>query len=302
MLAALDSGFPDVTAHTPQQMRELVGARRGPASTEPPMRSVENTRVPGGPAVRVYRPESDGVLPVVVFAHGGGFVFCDLDSHDGLCRELAQRVGAVVVSVDYRLAPEHPGPAAADDVSAALDWAHARAADWGGDPDRLVLAGDSAGGNLAACAAIATVRRGGPVVAAQLLIYPVIDDDFDSESYRTYGSGYYNTEAAMRWYWSHYAPGGARDETVAPSRAPSLAGVAPAVVVTAEFDPLCDSGHRYAQQLADAGIPVRTHRFDGLFHGFLAFPTLSHVGPALDRIAGLTRDVLGVRDDERTTR
>ncbi|WP_280506150.1 alpha/beta hydrolase [Nocardia farcinica] len=298
MLSALES-FPDVTRHEPAELREIIVSRRAPLTRQPGMRRAEDIVIegPGGALpVRVYVPDGERAnpMPVVVFAHGGGFVFCDLDSHDEFCRSMAAAVGVVVVSVDYRLAPEHPGPAAMEDVYAALVWAARHAADYGGDPERLAVAGDSAGGNLAATVSLAARDRGGPRIAAQILLYPVIDDDFTTESYRRYGEGYYNTTEAMRWYWRQYAPHGTDDPYLVPSRADSLAGLPPAVVATAELDPPCSAGEDYARKLADAGVPVRTHRFEGLFHGFLTFPGLSLTPGAREQVWTMMRDVLEV--------
>ncbi len=299
MLAALDSGFPDVTTLTAPELRAIIRSRRAPLQWLPAMRDVSNLTVdgPGGPLpLRVYRPRHDAsALPVVVFAHGGGFVFCDLDSHDEFCRAMAEGVGAVVVSVDYRLAPEHPAPAAHEDMYAALGWAAEHATEYGGDPAALVVAGDSAGGNLAATVALAARDRGGPPIAAQLLLYPVIDDDFDTESYRRYGSGYYNTAAAMRWYWQQYAPHGTADTRLVPTRADTLAGLPPAVVITAELDPPCSSGDTYARLLADSGVAVRHRRYDGLFHGFLTIPALAVTRTARAEIWEMVRAALPTR-------
>ncbi|WP_026061863.1 alpha/beta hydrolase [Rhodococcus rhodochrous] len=295
MLKALDAGFPDVTTVPPPELRDLIRSRRAPLQHLPAMRDVHDITIdgPGGDlALRVYRPESsEGAIPVVVFAHGGGFVFCDLDSHDEFCRSMAEGVGVVVVSVDYRLAPEHRAPAAHEDMYAALEWAAGNITTYGGDPTRIVLAGDSAGGNLAATVALAARDGGGPAVFGQALFYPVIDDDFDTESYRKYGSGYYNTTKAMKWYWEQYAPEGTDDPRVVPTRADSLAGLPPAVVITAELDPPCSAGDDYAQRLADAGVEVRHRRFDGLFHGFLTFPSLSLTEPARQEIWKMMRSL-----------
>ncbi|UYP18413.1 alpha/beta hydrolase [Rhodococcus sp. Z13] len=295
MLKVLDAGFPDVTTVPPAELRDLIRSRRAPLQHLPAMRDVHDIGIegPGGDlALRIYRPDhpEDGI-PVVVFAHGGGFVFCDLDSHDEFCRSMAEGVGVVVVSVDYRLAPEHRAPAAHEDVYAALEWAAGNITAYGGDPTRIVLAGDSAGGNLAATVAIAARDGGGPAVFGQALFYPVIDDDFDTESYRKYGSGYYNTTKAMKWYWEQYAPEGTDDPRVIPTRADSLAGLPPAVVITAELDPPCSAGDDYAQRLADAGVEVRHRRFDGLFHGFLTFPSLSLTEPARQEIWKMMRSL-----------
>ena len=295
MLKALDAGFPDVTTVPPPELRDLIRSRRAPLQHLPAMRDVHDITIdgPGGDlALRVYRPESsEGAIPVVVFAHGGGFVFCDLDSHDEFCRSMAEGVGVVVVSVDYRLAPEHRAPAAHEDMYAALEWAAGNITTYGGDPTRIVLAGDSAGGNLAATVALAARDGGGPAVFGQALFYPVIDDDFDTESYRKYGSGYYNTTKAMKWYWEQYAPEGTDDPRLVPTRADSLAGLPAAVVITAELDPPCSAGDDYAQRLADAGVEVRHRRFDGLFHGFLTFPSLSLTEPARQEIWKMMRSL-----------
>ncbi|MBF6407889.1 alpha/beta hydrolase [Nocardia farcinica] len=294
MLAALES-FPDVTRYEAAELREIIAARRAPLTRQPDMRTARDHVIPGPGGdltVRVYVPHGDALRPVVVFAHGGGFVFCDLDSHDEFCRSTAQAVDAVVVSVDYRRAPEHPGPAAMEDLYAAVTWVHRHAGEFGGDPERIAVAGDSAGGNLAATVSLAARDRGGPPIAAQVLIYPVIDDDFDTESYRRYGAGYYNTTEAMRWYWQQYAPHGTDSPYLVPTRADSLAGLPPAVVVTAELDPPCSAGEDYARRLAAAGVPVTAHRFDGLFHRFLTFPKLSLTGPARAELWQMMRAVL----------
>ncbi|TSD95052.1 alpha/beta hydrolase [Skermania sp. ID1734] len=290
MLAQLNAGFPDVTTMAPNALREVIRGRRGPNLRLPDMFEVRETD-----GLRVYRPHHDGdPLPVIVFAHGGGFVFCDLDSHDEFCRSLAAGVPAVVVSVDYRLAPEHPGPAAHDDMYAAVEWAAKHAHDFGADPTRIAVAGDSAGGNLAATVAIAARDRGGPSIAAQILLYPVIDDDFETESYRRFGVGYYNTTAAMKWYWQQYAPNGTDDVRLVPTRAASLAGLPPAVVITAELDPPCAAGDAYAQRLRTDGVAVQHHRYDGLFHGFLTIPALSATQTARQEIWQMIRTALAI--------
>lgn len=280
MLTLLDAGFPRVEHMSGAEARAAIRARLQPVADPEEVGSIRSFEV-DGPAgavpVRIYTPagSAPGPRPVVVFAHGGGFVFCDLDTHDGICRAMTNGLGAVVISVDYRLAPEHPAPAALEDVYATLGWAHANAAELEADPDRIVVAGDSAGGNLAATVALAARDRGGPPIAAQALLYPVIDDNFDTDSYRTYSEGYFNTRAAMQWYWRQYAPGGANSPLISPNRSDTLAGLPPAVVLTASCDPLCTEGDAYAARLAADGVAV-THRvYDGLFHGFLTIPALS---------------------------
>ncbi|WP_020109207.1 alpha/beta hydrolase [Nocardia sp. 348MFTsu5.1] len=291
MLEVLNNSFPDVTTMDPAEVREVIRGRRAPLTRQPDMQTVTDLVIdgPGGDlALRVFRPHDPvSDLPVVVFAHGGGFVFCDLDSHDEFCRSMAEGVGVLVVSVDYRLAPEHPGPAAFDDVYAALEWSAEHAAEFGGDGARLIVAGDSAGGNLAATVAIAARDRSGPSVAGQVLIYPVIDDDFETESYRRFGAGYYNTTSSMKWYWQQYAPHGTDDARLVPTRTKTLAGLPDAIILTAELDPPCSAGDDYAARLASSGVPVTHHRFDGLFHGFLTFPSLPQTEPARRKIWAL---------------
>jgi acetyl esterase len=215
-------------------------------------------------------------LPIVVFAHGGGFVFCDLDSHDDLCRAMTNGVGAIVVSIDYRLAPESLWPAAVDDVYAVTDWAAGRADELGADPARMVVAGDSAGGNLAAVTALLARDRGGPEIAGQLLIYPAIAADFGTESYRRFGDGYYNTAAAMAWYWDQYIPNPAnRCHPTASPLSAELAGLPPTVVITAGFDPLCAEGESYAKALAERSVTTIYRNYAGAIHGFMTMPSLA---------------------------
>jgi acetyl esterase len=258
----------------PEQARRASDERRAqsPVVPEPVARVVNRTiGGPGGPLrIRVYRPESAGSLPVLVFFHGGGWVLCDLDSHDPICRALANRIGCAVVSVDYRRAPESRYPAAAEDAYAATVWVAGHADELDVDPDRLVVIGDSAGGNLAAAVALMARDRGGPRIACQVLAYPITDHSFDTGSYRDFGADHYLTTAGMRWYWDQYAPGPIdRDQPyLSPLRAADLRGLPPAVVVCAECDPLRDEGVAYAGRLRDAGTEVEQTTYAGMFHGF----------------------------------
>jgi acetyl esterase len=255
--------------------------------------SVLDRTVPG-PAgeipVRVYTPAGEGPFPVVVYFHGGGWVIGDLEVVDQPCRQLASAAGAIVVSVDYRLAPEHRYPAAFDDSYAATVWVGAHAAEIGGDPARLAVAGDSAGGNLAAAVALAARDRGGPELAAQLLIYPVTDFNFGTASYQDNREGYLLTKGSMQWFWAHYlgAQDLDKDPYACPLRADSLVGLPPAYVATSEYDPLRDEGEAYARRLEGAGVAVTAKRFDGLLHGF--FWMLAAVPSA----AGVLDDMVGV--------
>jgi acetyl esterase len=278
LIDTLDAGFPAVHTLTGAEARAVIRSRFV-ANPEPePVGEVHDVRVPvadGSVGVRVYRPQATSDLPVLVYAHGGGFVFCDLDSHDGLCRNLANLIPAVVISVEYRLAPEHAWPTAAEDVYAVTEWAAANAADFGGDPARIVVGGDSAGGNLAAVTAVMARDRGGPDLAAQLLLYPVIAADFDTESYNLFGSGYYNPRPALQWYWDQYVPSAAdRSHPYASPLHARLDGLPPAVVVLAGHDPLRDEGVAYADALDAAGVTTVRCPFDGGIHGFMTMPML----------------------------
>ncbi|GAA0950121.1 alpha/beta hydrolase [Actinocorallia libanotica] len=278
---AMSAGFPAVgdTVFDAAEARAVLAAAPVPDRPQVPVGEVADLDADGVP-VRVYRPLDGGsggaAPPVVVFFHGGGFVLCGLDSHDGLARELCAGTGAVVVSVDYRLAPEHRHPAAEDDAYTALLWAHGRAAALGGDPERIAVAGDSAGGNLAVRAAWRARDEGGPAVRHQLLVYPVTDAAMDAPSYTEHAEDGFLTAKAMAWYWEQYL-GGAPGHAASPLRASDLARLPSACVITAEYDPLRDEGEAYAARLEAAGVPVETHRFDGAFHGFI---TLTHVLPA----------------------
>jgi acetyl esterase len=283
MLQRLDAEFPAVEAMTAVEARAAVTARRQPDPHPVDMAEVIDREISGqggSIAIRVYRPYRSGGA-AVVFCHGGGFVFCDIDSHDGFCRAMAERTSAVVVSVGYRLAPEHRAPAACEDAFAAFSWVVEHASDLDIDPQRVAIAGDSAGGNLAAVTAIMCRDRGGLMPVVQVLLYPVIDPSFDTESYRSRATGYFNTRAAMQWYWRQYLGGSglpAPSWLVAPARANSHAGLPPALVVTAELDPLHSEGVAYARQLRAAGVPVVHRDFPGLFHGFL---TMMPFAPAV---------------------
>lgn len=241
-----------------------------------PVARVEDRAVPGPGGdipVRVYSPEATEPLPAVVFFHGGGWVICDLDSHDGLCRGIANGAGAAVVSVDYRLAPEHRFPAAVDDCFAATCWVAEHAGELGIDGSRIAVAGDSAGGNLAAAVSLMARDRGGPALAFQLLVYPCLDPDLATPSHREHAEGFFLTRSGMRWYWDQYlgSPEDARHPYAAPSRAPDHSGLPPAPVITAQHDPLRDEGEAYAARLAEAGVAATARRYDGMFHGFFSF-------------------------------
>ena len=254
----------------------VVGLLSGLAlATDLTVGNVEDRRItgPGGEILlRIYRPEGAGPFPIVMNYHGGGWVIGDVDTADGQCREMCRRANLVVVSVDYRLAPEHRFPAAAEDCYAATVWAVAHATEIGGDATRIAVAGDSAGGNLAAVVALMARDRNGPKIRFQLLVYPVTNARFDTPSYSDNGDGYMLTKASMVWFWEHYAPD-AKDRAhpyASPLQAASLAALPAAYVMTAEFDPLRDEGEDYAARLLKSGVPTQCERFPGLIHGFFA--------------------------------
>jgi acetyl esterase len=271
LLAAVDQPMHRMT---PQQARDgfaalVVGGRR--PEDVIPVKSVEDTTVPGAAGdlpARVYRPDEGGPLPTVVLLHGGGWVIGDLDTHDNTARQIARDARVVVVSVGYRLAPEAPFPAAVEDAIAATLWVAEHADELGGD-ERVAVAGDSAGGNLAAVVTQHFRDTDGPALAAQLLIYPATDVAGDYPSRTENGTGYFLETATMEWFFDHYAGSETDiDARLSPLHAEDLSGLPPAVVVTAEYDPLRDEGEAYAQALADAGVRVEQCRFDGMIHGF----------------------------------
>jgi acetyl esterase len=290
LIEALDDAFPPVHTMTGAQARATIRSRFVRPPAPEPVARVRDQTIPGpwgDIPVRIYQPHSgdDQGLPILVFAHGGGFVFCDLDSHDELCRDIANRIPAVVISVAYRLAPENRWPAAAEDFYAAARWAADNANAVGGDARRIVVGGDSAGGNLAAVTAVMARDRGGPPLAGQLLIYPVIAADFDNESYRLFGKGFYNPKPAMQWYWDQYVPAPAdRQHPYASPLGANLAGLPPAIVVVAGHDPLRDEGIAYVDALEAAGVATARCLFEGGVHGFMTMRMLDIAQDARRRV------------------
>jgi acetyl esterase len=252
---------------------------------------------PGGDIpVRIYWPPGLAPLAALVWFHGGGWALGDLDTADSTCRALAVKSGAIVVSVDYRLAPEHPYPAAADDAYSAVSWVVDHASSIGADPQRVAVGGDSAGANLATVTAIQATRSGGPALRHQLLVYPVTDARMGSPSYIENGEGYQLTADAMQWFYDLYLHGrDAEDPLISPILASvdDLAQMPPALVITAEFDPLRDEGEAYARLLERAGVAVKLSRYDGQIHGFFALDSFIDAGKkALDEAADALRSAL----------
>jgi len=271
MMAA--AGLPPIEQTTPAQARELRAALRATfsafAGAAPEPARVDDWTISGIP-VRVYRPNLVKPLPILVYFHGGGWVLGDIEGYDPVCRALAMASGCIVASVEYRLAPEHPYPAALEDCYNVTKYIAENAQEFDADAERLAVGGDSAGGNLAAAVTLLAQETGGPEIQFQLLIYPATDYSADTGSMQEFADGHFLTHAAMRWFWQQYA-GGAENGLkywISPLKATSLSGLPPAFVITAECDVLRDQGEAYAQRLEDAGVPVRLKRYDGAIHGF----------------------------------
>jgi acetyl esterase len=274
----IKSGRPAYHTLSPKEARQLFRETRPASTPTPPEIGVVRDLSADGPhgpiPLRVCRPSGvadSAPLPTLVFFHGGGWVIGDLDTHDVLCRQLTAEAGVSVVAVDYRLAPEHKFPASLDDAWAATRWVVSHAPDLGVDPRRLAVGGDSAGGNLAAVVALLARDAGGPALALQVLLYPVTDVAAESRSYEEFADGFMLTRDSMRWFTAHYLrkKEEAADWRVSPLRAPSLAGLPPALVVTAGFDPLRDEGEAYAVRLREAGVRVDYACYGGMLHGFV---------------------------------
>ncbi len=281
--------MPALATLTPVQAREALNAPLKELGGHPETTaSVKNLDIPG-PAgripIRTYTPQGSGPFPILVYFHGGGWVICDLDTHDSLCHTLANGAECTVVSVDYRLAPEHKFPAAVEDAYVATQWVAENADVINGDNARIAVGGDSAGGNLAAVVSLMTRDRGGPSLLYQLLIYPATNlSAFDTGSYRRYGVGYLLTSDEAKWYRDQYLE---REEDAAnpyasPLLAQDLSNLPPVFVMTAEFDVLADEGEAYADRLRQAGISVRSKRYNGMIHAFFGIAGVDRARDARD--------------------
>lgn len=273
-LDAMAAAGPPLHHLSPQEARKAILAMRATTGEPERVAKIEDRtfRGPGGQLpVRIYTPDGRGPFPVLVYFHGGGWVVGSVETVDASCRALANLAGCIVVSSSYRLAPENKFPAAAEDAYAATQWAALNVSSFHGDPSRLAVAGESAGANLAAVAAIMAQERGTPHLALQLLLYPVMNYDFTTASCKENAEGYFLTTEMMQWFWRQYLTNDADGENpyASPLRVKRLQGMTPAAIYTAEFDPLRDEGAAYAAKLREAGIPVTYKCQEGLIHGYM---------------------------------
>jgi acetyl esterase len=290
-------GFPAGARDDPQLAAQYLARVRPtlntPAAAGPePVAGVHEETVYGVTAVRVYRGSPEPGLPILVYLHGGGWVSGGLEMNDALCRRLAARIGCVLVSVDYRLAPEFPYPAALGDTMAAIAWAREHGERLGGDPSNVSVAGTSAGGNLAAAAGLLCRDLGLAPLRLQLLLYPVLDVPTNNSSYVANAGGYLLDREQMEWYWDKYLPkrGASVPVYAAPARSDDLADLPRTVVVAAEYDPLREEAENYARRLQDAGVPTELILSEGMIHGFLSFlGAMPAADAAAERIANVVR-------------
>jgi acetyl esterase len=287
-----EAGLPQSSDLPVDEARRMMIERRKLVNATPdPVGRVENRAIPGPGGeipVRIYAPSGAGPFPILVYFHGGGWVLGTLDTHDALCRALTNAAECLVMSVEYRLAPEHKFPAAAEDAYAATRWAASNGDALGGDGSRLAVGGDSAGGNLAAAVTLMARDRGGPSLTHQLLIYPVTDRSFETRSYRDNADGYMLSRGDMIWFWDHYLSDEADADNpyASPLRAEDLRGLPSATVITAEYDPLRDEGEAYATRLREAGVSVASTCYPGMIHGFLANLAVIDAGKQAVRASG----------------
>ncbi|MGY1625130.1 alpha/beta hydrolase [Geodermatophilus sp. SYSU D00965] len=291
LLAAMEAqGAPDISQLSVSQARDMANSFREMQGDLVQVAAVGDRTVPGPDGslpVRIYRPEGSPRGAIVYF-HGGGWVIGNIEVVDAPSRALADATGCVVVSAQYRLAPESAYPAAVEDCYAVTSWVAEHLAELGTEPAGLVVAGDSAGGNLAAAVALMARDRQGPEITFQALVYPATDlAGMETDSYRENGEGYLLTAASMRWFRDHYVPDEARrsEPYCSPARAEDLSGLPPAFIATMEFDPLRDDGEAYAERLEEAGVPVTVQRYDGQIHG------LFWLGGMCDRYSALVDDL-----------
>lgn len=272
-----EAGFPPWHTFEAEEARRAYRQRAAMlAGTPTPVDSVIEHMIdgPGGPLrLKVIHPGGEEMLPILVYIHGGGWTLGDVDTFEEVCRRYAVQAGCLVVTPDYRLAPEHPYPAALDDAHATVEWVLSNASSIGGDAQRVAIGGDSAGGNIAAGLCLRFRDLGGPNLVAQLLIYPALRARFDTDSYERNASGYLLTRDDCRWFWSNYlGTASAEDPYACPGESPDLTRLPPAILITAGFDPLCDEGREFGASLRASGVQVLEIHFDGQVHGFVALP------------------------------
>ncbi len=289
-------GAPPIETLPVEEARKAAYGMLALAGEPETVARVEDPRIPvrsGEIAVRVYTPEGAGPFPGVVFLHGGGWVICDLETHDAVCRAISRRAGAVVVAVDYRRAPEHKFPVALEDSEDAARWTVANAKALGIDPARLAIVGDSAGGTMATVIAARTREAGGPALALQVMVYPVTNlSSRDTPSHAEFGEDHFLTEASMDWFVAQFfaRPEDVRNPHASPAFLEDLHGLPPALVITAECDPLRDEGEAYARRMQDAGVPVTVTRYAGMIHPFLnMLGATAGAQKAVDEIASAVR-------------
>lgn len=297
---AADATAPLYTLSLAEARAADLAAIQAAAGDPEPVAGVSERMIPGPGGdllIRFYEPDAGRDRPALLYFFGGGWTLGTVDTCDAVCRTLTNSVGCVTVSVGYRLAPEHPFPAALEDCYAAVSWVAEHAGSLGVDPARIAVGGDSAGGNLAAVVSLALRDRGGASLCHQLLVYPNTDSFSDTLSMWQNDDPLLFNRKSVDWYWSHYLVDERQglDPLVSPLRAEDLSGLPPATVITAEYDPLRDEGEAYAGRLGEAGVPVEARRYDGMVHGFFAMAgTLDRARDALDYAAGRLRDAFAV--------
>jgi acetyl esterase len=293
-------GLPAYQDLSPAEARKQMRDLAPPVEPLLTVSRVENRSIPGSGGeipIRLYYPAGDPPFATLVYFHGGGWVIGNLDTHHAFCHALAKKGGCLVVSVDYRLAPEHPYPAAVEDAYTATKWVAENAAVIQADPDRFSVCGDSAGGHLATVVSMMARDRKGPGIDLQILIYPITDCNFNTPSYMENKEGYMLTRELMKWFWKLFLEdeSDADDPYASPLRAENLSDLPPALIITAEYDPLRDEGEAYGKRLQDAGVNVTLSRYPGMIHAFIRMTArLDKANDALDEIAGTLRDVFGI--------
>jgi len=296
--------MPAYSELSPVDAREQMLELAPPVDPDLAAKRVEHQKVPGPDgeiSVRLYYPHAQPPFPVCVYFHGGGWVIGNLDTHNAFCHALSHTSRCLVVAVDYRLAPEARYPAAIDDAYAATSWVAENEKTIGADSSLIAVCGDSAGGNLATVVTMMARDRGGPQIALQVLIYPITDHNFETPSYHRYAKGHMLTRDLMRWFWNHYlGKEDILDPYVSPLRAENLSNLPDALILTAQYDPLCDEGEAYAQRLLKAGVKVKLIRYDGMIHGFIRMVSrLDRAREALNEVSTTLRNNLSRINGDR---